>query len=52
VGNKYIWGNISDYTIAHYHYLGNTNATVKNATLVYPIVLIVNNGFYPVGAFL
>jgi len=52
VGNKFIWGNISDYTIAHFHYLGNKNATVKGASLVYPLVLLINNGNYPLGAFL
>ena len=52
VGNKYIWGNISDYTISRYHWLGNEGATDSNATLIFPLVLLFNNAFNPVGAYL
>jgi len=52
VGNKYIWGNISDYTISRYHYLGNEDATENVGNLIFPLVLLFNNVFNPVGAYL
>ena len=35
-GNLYLWGNISNYVISHFHYLGDENANLKIAVAVLP----------------
>ena len=52
LGNLYLWGNISGYVVAYFHYLGDTNATVSNAVIVIPLSKFIQSVLNPVGAFL
>jgi hypothetical protein len=51
-GNLYLWGNISNYVVSHYHYLGDKEATLKHATLVLPVAFTIQSLFNPLGAYL
>ena len=52
LGNLYLWGNISGYVVAYFHYLGDQNATVSNAIIVIPLSKFIQSVLNPVGAFL
>ena len=51
-GNIMLWGNIANYVISYFHYLGDKNATNKMGMSVLPIGLFVCNMFYTAGTFM
>ena len=51
-GNLYLWGNISNYVISHFHYMGDKNANLKIAVAVLPFSFTVQSLIQPLGAYL
>jgi hypothetical protein len=37
IGNLYLWGNITEYVVSYFHYLGDTRATPQNAVIIIPL---------------
>ena len=52
MGCIYLWGNISNYVVSYFHFLGDENASLKNAVLIVPLSLTLFVGTTPIGAFL
>jgi hypothetical protein len=40
-GNMYLWGNINNYVVTYFHYLGDDQATIANSVVVLPISFMV-----------
>ena len=51
-GNQYLWGNIANYVVSYYHYLGDSSSTNKMGVIVLPISMIVSTIFYSLGSFM
>ena len=51
-GNLYLWGNISNYAVSYYHFLGDENATLTVATGVLPIGFTLLAFMFPFGAWM
>ena len=51
-GNIMSWGNIANYVISYYHYLGDKNATNKMGLSIMPIAMIVCTCFYSGGTYM
>ena len=51
-GNINLWGNVANYVISYFHYLGDKNATNEMGLSVLPVGLFVCNMFYGVGTYM
>ena len=51
-GIIYLWGNISNYVVSYFHYIGDKNATSKLSMGVLPICMVVGLFVAPWGPYL
>ena len=51
-GNLYLWGNISNYVVTYYHFLGDSGARLSFAVYILTISFTTQSIFTPLGPYL
>jgi len=52
IGNLYLWGNVTEYVISHFHYLGDEDSTPSRGAIVIPLSFTIQCIFNPLSAYL